>query len=219
MGAGAWELRGRKQVLAAAIHTETTTIAWAMGLRKLQSPGDFVAVTGMPYDHARNACVQQMLQGGYEWLFFLDSDVICPPETIHRLMHWGQPVVSGTYFRRSPPHGVAVAIKNGQWVSQMPPENTPLMEVDFVGAGCLLAHRSVFERHYPESPPGKPWFHWKVDQAGHVPAGEALSEDFEWNRKIRNMGYKILLDTGIKCLHVGLAQAGHGSLAPLSHYA
>lgn len=216
---GAWEQRNEKLVLAATIHTENCTIAWALALRKLQIPGDFIAATGMPYDHGRNSCVQAMLNGPYQFLFFLDSDVICPPDTIHRLLRWQLPIVSGTYCRRSPPHGVPVAIKNGTWLADVPQPNAPLVEVDFVGAGCLLVHRSVFERTYPDSPPGKPWFHWKVDLAGHVPNGEALSEDFEWNRKARNLGYKIVLDTSVRCLHVGLAQADLGSLLPLTHVA
>lgn len=217
MANGAWEQRNQKLVLAATIHTEVTTIAWAAALRKMHLPGDFACFTGMPYDHARNAAVQCMLNGPYQWLFFLDSDCITPPDVIPRLMRWSLPIVSGMYCRRSPPHGVPVAIKNGTWLQHVPPDNTPLVEVDFVGAGCLLVHRSVFEKPYPESPPGKPWFHWKVDQAGYLPPGEALSEDFEWNRKVRNMGYKVMLDTSVKCLHVGYSQVSLGLMEPLNH--
>lgn len=219
MGNGAWEVNNQKQVLVATLHVEQTTVAWAMGLRKLQIPGDMVGLTGMPFDHARNAAVQAMLQNGYQWIFFLDSDVIAPPDTIFRLLRWQQPIVSGMYCRRSPPHGVPVAIKNGTWLNQIPPPESPLVEVDFVGAGCLLVHRSVFERPYPDSPPYRPWFEWKVDMAGHVPPGESTSEDFSWCTKVRKMGYKVILDTSIRCLHVGLSQAELGSLLPLNNVA
>lgn len=215
---GAWETHRQKLVLAATIHTEVTTIAWAMGLKRLQIPGDFIGATGMPYDMSRNHCVQQMLQGGYHYLYFHDSDVIAPADTIYRLMAWRQPIVSAMYCRRSPPHGVPVAIKNGKWLDQVPgPGEHPLVEVDFVGAGALLIHRSALERHLPDAPPHKPWFHWRVDEAGHCPPGQALSEDFTWCQRVRATGLKVLLDTSVRCLHVGYSQADLGSLQPLNN--
>lgn len=57
MGQGAWERRANKLVLAATIHTETTTIAWAAGLKRLQIPGAFLGMTGMPFDHVSHAGV------------------------------------------------------------------------------------------------------------------------------------------------------------------
>lgn len=210
---GSWEIKQANQVLVGILHTEATTIAWSFGLRNLIVPGQILPVSGMPFDHGRNSIVQTALTNGFSHVFMLDSDVIPPRDTILRLMSHNLPVVSGVYCRRSPPHGVPVMLKGGQWITQLPASG--LMEVDLVGAGCLLVHRSVFES-IPHQRPGKPWFDWKVDQQGILPPEECLSEDFSWNRWIRKHGVKIFVDCSIRCRHIGYAEADFASMQPLN---
>ena len=211
---GAWEIKASQKVLVYTIHVDTTTIAWAYGLKNLQIPGSFFGLAGMPFDMARNSAVQQFLNTSYEWLFSLDSDVIPPRDAILRLLNHGLPIVSGLYCRRSPPHGVPVMIKGGRWVTQFTPGS--MVEVDLVGAGCLLTHRSVFEK-VPHQRPGKPWFDWRVDLRGLgvVPEDTCTSEDFSWCQHVRRHGYKIYVDTSVQCRHVGAAQATYNSMVPL----
>lgn len=106
-------------------------------------------------------------------------------------------------------------IRNGTWVTEYPPGAT--IEVDRVGAGCLLVHRSVLESMPPQRPEaGKHWFDWRVDMRG-VPGTieyECSSEDFTFCDHYRKMGGKVLVDTSIVCRHVGLAQAGPGTFLP-----
>jgi len=117
------------------------------------------------------------------------------------------------YCRRSPPHAVPVMIKNGQWVTQFAPG--AVVDVDLVGAGCLLVHRSVLESLPPSDPNrGKRWFDWRVDMQHLLPPGEAMSEDFTFCLNARKHGYKILVDTSIRCRHVGLAEADLGTFVP-----
>lgn len=214
MASGSWEIAEQNKVMCAILHTEVTTLAWAFGLRNLMIPGPIVPLAGMPYDHARNEAVRIFLGNGlFQYLFFLDSDVVAPPDTIYRLLAHNQPIVSGMYCRRSPPHGLPVAIKNGSWVTNFVPGS--VLDVDLVGAGCLLIHRSVLEKVPPQHP-CHPWFWWKVDMASQVPQGEGVSEDFSWCQHVRKHGYKVLLDTGVRCRHVGYAEAELGSLNPLN---
>lgn len=211
--AGSWELKQRTSVLCSILHVDYTTIAWSLGLRNLQVPGHVVGLSGMPYDHARNTACMRVLDGGYEWGFFLDSDVIPPPDAILRLISHGQPIISGIYHRRSPPHGIPVMMKPvGTWITNYP-ANT-VIEVDVVGAGCLLIHRSVLERLPPQRD-GKHWFDWRVDLRGILPQHECLSEDFTFCMHAKKSGYRILVDTGVQCLHVGHAQASYNKLEPL----
>lgn len=216
--AASWEILAQRKVLVAILHTETVTVGWALGLRNLQVPGHVLVLSGMPYDHARNAACEHALREGYESVFMLDSDVIPPPDAILRLMAHKTDIVSGVYCRRSPPHGVVVAIKDGQWVSRYPePGENPVIEVDLVGAGCLLMSRRFLE-NMPPLRPGKRWFDWRVDMAGHLPPDmPCLSEDFCLMHHARVAGYKVLLDTSVRCKHVGLAEAGLGSFLPLNH--
>jgi len=168
----------------------------------------------MPFDHARNESCKACLSGGFEWLFSLDSDVIPPRDAIPRLISRNLPIVSGLYCRRSPPNSVPVAIKNGQWLTEY--EDNSLVEVDLVGSGALLIHRSVLERLPPQRPEaGKHWFDWRVDCKDVLPHDRCLSEDFTLMQHARNHGYHVMLDTSVKCKHIGLAEAGFGTFGPL----
>lgn len=219
---GSWELKQQRQVLLYTLHTEVTTVAWAYGLKNLIVPGDVCGLAGMPFDHARNHACMRCLEGGYDWLFSLDSDVIPPRDTILKLMSRNSLVISGVYHRRSPPHGIPVMLKNGQWLTQLP--QNQVIDVDLVGAGCLLIHRSVLERLPPQrGEAGKHWFDWRVDCAqlkrpdGSLvwQPGECLSEDFTFCLHCRRHGIPIRVDTSIQCRHVGLAQATYGEMQPL----
>jgi len=210
---GAWELKAARSVLVGILHCENTTMAWAFGLRNLIIPGEVLPVAGRPFCHARNDICQAALHNKFEWVFFLDSDVIPPRDTIIRLISRQQPIISGVYCRRSPPHGIPVYIKNRQWGNGFAPNK--LIEVDVVGAGCLLIHRSVLEKMPPiDAARGKRWFDWRVD-CPNLPEGEAMSEDFSFCLQARKHGWKVILDTSVMCRHAGNAQAELGSMKPL----
>lgn len=205
---GSWELRQRNSMVLGILHTDLTSVAWALGLRNLQIPGTIMPVAGMPYDMARNTVAQHVLVSGATWCGFLDSDVIPPADAYLRLIAHNQPLMSGVYHRRSPPEGIAVMMKPlGQWVVNYP--SNSVIEVDVVGAGCRVIHRSVLERmQMSPKRPGKRWFDWRVDMKGILPQEECLSEDFAFDRRCAlEYGYKILVDTSIQCRHVGLAEA------------
>lgn len=213
---GSWEIRQANQVLVAILHTEFTSIAWAFGLKNLQIPGRIMGPCGMPFDHARNAACEAALQGGFDYLFFLDSDVIPPNDAILRLMTHNLPLVSGVYHRRSYPHGIPVMQRGGGWITQYPANS--LIEVDYVGAGCMLMRRDLLEAMVskPIAPErGKIWFDWRVDNAVNLPPGEGLSEDFAMNLHVRrHLGVKVMVDTGVQCRHIGLAEATYNNFQP-----
>lgn len=211
---GAWELRQMQSVLVGILHVDQTTIAWSFGLRNLQIPGTVMGASGMPYDHGRNEIVKAALHHGFQHVMMLDSDVIPPNDAILRLLARNEPIISGVYCRRSPPAGVPVMMKGKEWVTQYPAN--AVIDVDLVGAGCLLVHRSVFERLPPQRP-GKPWFDWRVDlkDTGLYPPNECLSEDFSFCRHAKTHGFSIKVDTAVQCRHIGYAQATYGSLVPL----
>ncbi len=213
---GGWEIKAANQVLVAILHTDNVCFNWSLGIRRLIIPGpDPIGICGMPFDHARNVAAQHALASGLDWLFFLDSDVIPPRDAILRLMAHNKPIVSGVYCRRSVPEAIPVMMKPlGQWVTQIP--SGGLMEVATVGAGCLLIHRTVFERLPPQRPTeGKTFFDWRVDCLAVKSKEECLSEDFTFCVHARKHGIPTFVDCGVRCRHVGLAEADYGSFRPL----
>ena len=213
---GAWE-RQRPSVLLAILTREIVSTKWAAGFRNLvlpaQSGVSFRA--GAPFDVARNAACTDALQNGFQWLMFLDDDVVAPPDTFARLSQSNHDIVSGLYYRRQEPIcPVAMTMDadgKSTWVTQWNPPNS-IVEVDLVGAGCLLIHRRVLERVQ------SPWFTWEIGRDDVPKTRSAMSEDFAFCMKAKQAGFKVHLDTSIRCEHVGLGQSGgaDGTFKPSS---
>lgn len=216
---GSWEQINtqpvnQNRVLGCILTRETVTTAWAFGLRNMLLPnGAWTALSGMPFDMARNTGCLKLLELGWEWLYFLDDDIIAPPDTIIRLINHNKPIISGLYYRRYNPLA-PVMLKdspNGpQWITEYP---TGLVEVDFVGSGCLLIHRDVLKALPPLSNRCH-WFDWRCDRTDltHL---ERTSEDFTFCKHARNHGFKIIVDTSIQCQHIGYASSSVEGYKPL----
>ena len=196
----AWEINDGKPILLIGIpHRNTVNLSWALAFRNLQVnvPSIFTCSAGTPIDIARNEIVKSALANDCQWVFFLDSDVECPPDTIPRLMSAQLPIISGVYGTRAPPLEPAVwreVQPSGKQSIQFTP-GTGLIEADFIGAGCLLVHISVFKAIKP------PWFDWTLGREIPGDMTRGRSEDFEFCKKARERGYKIMVSTDIICRH------------------
>jgi glycosyltransferase involved in cell wall biosynthesis len=214
--AGSWEIANQNRVLVCTLTRELVTTTWAMNFRNLQIPGTYTFVSGMPFDHARNTGCQKVLELGWEWLFFLDDDLLVPPDTIYRLMAHKLPIVSGLYYRRASPL-VPVMLREKEdksgydWITQY--QDNALVECDLVGSGCLLIHRDTLLNMPPVSKDCR-WFEWRCDKPD-LPANERTSEDFTYIRHLRKNGMKVYCDTSVKCRHVGFSESFGGQLKPL----
>lgn len=217
---GSWEQINaqpvnQNRVLGCVLTRETVTTAWAFGLKNMYLPnGAWTALSGMPFDMARNTGCLKLLELGWEWLFFLDDDVIAPPDTVIRLIKQNKPIISGVYYRRYPPLAPVMLkdTQNGpQWITEYPANS--LVEVDFVGSGCLLIHRDVLKSLPPLSNRCH-WFEWRCDRTD-LPHLEKTSEDFTFCKHARNHGYKVHVDTSIQCQHIGYASSSLEGYKPL----
>jgi hypothetical protein len=220
---GAWE-SPRPQVLVATLTRETVSTKWAANHRNMILPpySQVSYLSGMPFGHARDQAVANMLQHGFSHLMFVDDDVCIPPDSIPRLLAHGRDIVSGLYYRRALPLAPVMlkndAQGNPQWITEWNPKGA-LIEVDLVGAGCLLVHRRVYERLKP------PWFIWELEESvtkwirqgmGEPVEDKLLSEDFSFCRRAQRMGFSILVDTGVACEHIGFGSSGQAGYQPAS---
>lgn len=210
---GAWELP-RREVLVAVLTRETTTTAWAASHRNMAIPlgSEVRYYPGMPFDHARNVACHSALNDGFEYLFFVDDDVQVPPNAYEILKSDNLDIVSGLYYRRNEPIApvAMVDVPGGQtWLQQW--KYGQLLDVKYVGAGCLLIRRSVLETM------SYPWFEWMCDRID-LPNDRRISEDFEFCRKAKKIhGYSIKLDTRVQCVHCGLSKSSvEGKMEPLT---
>lgn len=85
-----------------------------------------------------------------DWIFWMDDDTIPPDDVITRLLKANKPFVAGLYFLGRPPHNPIAYIKDSEygWGYKALYGYQPgsMFEVDAVGMGCTLIHRSVYEK-------------------------------------------------------------------------
>ncbi|KKN87057.1 hypothetical protein LCGC14_0263270 [marine sediment metagenome] len=202
------------------------SLDWAFSFNNMSKPQlfDVIRVSGLPFGEARTQMAYQCLNGGYQWLFQIDADILAPADTIPRLMSHRLPIVSGLYNQRFPTwmgasseylpvmfnEGVDA---EGRGLRQPITEFTPgsLVEAAYVPAGCLLIHRNVFEKFITSGI--KRIFEWTLHQAAE-PEGAGRSEDFEFCARARSLGYKCIVDTSVLCIHETTAQVTAKGLLP-----
>jgi hypothetical protein len=144
---------------------------------------------------ARNQIVDIVQQhGGFTHLLFMDTDMTFPQDTIRKLVLHDKDVVSGLYFERYAPYRPMVRKRLDDGYSLADFTQAPLIEVDALGAGCMLIKMDVFDKLE------KPYFEYRLTKSGVKET--FLSEDIVFCERVREAGIKIFCDTTIRCGHL-----------------
>lgn len=168
---------------------------FAQSLSMLQKGGNETAVMfqvgSLIYD-SRNKLATQALKMGADYTMWFDSDMIFEPDTMIKLLEHDAPIVSGAYFRRSPPYHLVAFDKcdptKHEWSDlPLPTETVPCGGVGF---GCVLVRTDVL---LDVAAKFNTWFE---------PIG-GLGEDLAFCWRARECGYDVLLDPKVSCGHVG----------------
>lgn len=209
---GSWEQK-QPEVLVVILTREIVTSRWAQSYRKLILPNgpDPIFLSGMPFDHARNVGCQRALEHNFKWLFFIDDDVVVPPDAYYKLSSHGHDIISGLYFRRAAPIMPVMQRDTPTGPQYITDVVAPgVVQADLVGAGCLLISSKALKT-IPQ-----PWFEWRVDR-NDLPPLERTSEDFTFCRNARKSGFNIYVDLGVQCLHIGHGASSFGcNYGPIS---
>jgi len=168
---------------------------------------------------ARNRVFREFLKTDSEMLVWIDSDIQWNPLDLLKLCLHDEDVVGGTYRKKNPATTeFTVQLIRGS----LDPDDRGLLEVDRIGTGFLRVTREALEKlienseevsvdvnskrvdigsvtKYQDSGAG---FLYNVFEVG-VYKGEFLSEDYLFCEKLKEKGYKILLDTKINLGHEG----------------
>lgn len=168
---------------------------FAQSLAVLQKGGNETAIVfecgSLIYD-ARNKLAKQAIKMQADYTMWLDSDMIFNPDTMVRLLEHNAPIVSGAYFRRSPPYHLVAFDKcdaeTREWTDLPLPTET--VKCGGVGFGCVLVRTDVL---FEVAAKYKTWFE----------PMNGFGEDLSFCYRARECGFDILLDPSITCGHVG----------------
>jgi hypothetical protein len=117
---------------------------WSMTVA-LQGINQFSPI-GYQVANARNLIVDSFLKEDYEWLFFIDHDVILPSDTFLKIneimIHRTVPIWAGIYFTKSVPS--EPLIYRGRGTGYYPDwKFGDIVWVDGIHMGCTLIHRDI----------------------------------------------------------------------------
>lgn len=168
---------------------------FAQSLAMLQKGGNETAIMfecgSLIYD-ARNKLAKQAIKMQADYTMWLDSDMIFKPDTMVRLLAHDAPIVSGAYFRRSPPYHLVAFDKcdteTREWTDLPLPTET--VKCGGVGFGCVLVRTDVL---FEVAAKYKTWFE----------PMNGFGEDLSFCYRARQCGFDVLLDPTITCGHVG----------------
>lgn len=174
-------------------------------VKQAEKKGIFVHAIYTSYDsliqRARNSLVRLALTGGYDDLFFIDSDCEWEPDWFFRLLDRPEPIVGGALVKKSDKEGYTVKLVDKQikWS-----EDNKLIQVDGVGTGFMKISRFALEKLWEISDP------YMSEGEEHrmicdikVENGDLISEDYILGNKWKSLGYKVWLDPTITLNHIG----------------
>lgn len=164
-------------------------------------------------DDARNMLVETFLKSPTEWMFWMDSDMVFPPDTLVKLFKVAEDknakMVSGIYYQRKGLNYPVLwsrgdELESGNTTGTMSPraatnkyvgtfifphkDKQQPFKAHAAGFGCVLVHRSVFEAM------PRPWFQFIKG---------VCSEDFYFFINAKEMGYELWIEPTLDLGHLG----------------
>jgi len=150
---------------------------------------------------ARNSLFKLAIDGGYDDLFFIDSDCEWEPEWFFRLLERPEPIVGAALVKKSGTEGYTVKLMDKELKKS---EDGKLIQVDGVGTGFLKIGRFALEKLWEisEEYASEGQKHRMVCDI-KVENGDLISEDYILCNKWKSLGYKVWLDPTITLNHIG----------------
>lgn len=165
---------------------------------KLQTPAAFDVLIEQPYGFsvpdARNFIVNKAIKEGFDYIFFVDDDVLIPRNALVKLIHHNADIVGGFYYRKYFPLE-SCGMHVDEEDCPVPIDNFKIGDIInntlVLPSGCTLIKTDVFKNM--ESP----WY--RTCTINNRPT---ITEDTYLCQKARDLGYDIITDLGIQCLHI-----------------
>ena len=172
-------------------------------LRIVGAADQYFLKGSLVYD-ARNRLAQKAVEDGYDYILWLDSDMVFEPDLMQKLMAdiKGRDMVCGIFFTRKPPYKPCVYsrvaytldLESGRTIPEADPffdyPKDSIFEVEACGFGAVLMRTDLVKRIYLKK--GLPF----------TPI-IGFGEDLSFCLSARDAGAKIFCDSRVKVGHIG----------------
>lgn len=172
------------------------TVGSLLALDKPDGSEFYFVSNSLVYD-ARNECVQNAINGGFDYVLFIDSDMVFPKDSIERLINRNVDIVTGVYYARRGNHFPVIFSKvrpksffRKQIATKIEKVDKPFFEVAGCGMGLCLIKTEVFKKMYAKK--------WEPFRPMRL-----LGEDLSFCYRASKLGYKIYADSTIELGHIG----------------
>ena len=164
----------------------------------------------MSYDslvqRARNDLIKIAVEQDYDYLFFIDSDMIWEPQWVDELINTPVDVISGTARKKTDNElSFAIKIKKDFENAKRLPTNPDVMEVTGTGMAFTKITKKAFTDIWNLSPKykngereGRMVFDIGIDNDG-----ELYSEDTSFCNKWKSLGGTTWVNISMTCGHIG----------------
>lgn len=186
-----------KKILIAVPCMDMVHATFAQSLASLNKVGQCAVAfnaCSLIYD-SRNKLAAKAMKDEFDYVLWLDSDMVFSPDILEKLIADDKDIVSGLYFRRSHPYSPVIykdsELKDGRlvWSDYTDYPKEELFKVAGAGFGCVLMKTDVI-----------------FDMAGKF--GDwftplySSGEDLAFCYRARELGYEIWCDSRIRCGHM-----------------
>jgi uncharacterized membrane protein len=148
---------------------------------------------------ARRNLTDIFMKSDFDYAWWIDSDMKFPIDAPLRLLRRGVPLVGTNYRRRRFPNPGFTGMMGqpGSFTELVTDDNSPPMQdVDVIPHGCVMVHRSVYEKI--------PQPHYIQDFVPHM--NLEIGEDIYFCRKAREAGFQVWCDHELskEIAHIGI---------------
>lgn len=152
---------------------------------------------GYRIDQVRNLICHYAVTNKFDYVLFVDSDIILPEDTLKKLIQIDQDVVTGVYIQRKPGAKIPeIYVDDGYGgMKNIDPANLGSIDQECAGCGfgcCLVKVATIKKIDYPQ---------FSYHHAIRIE--DTISEDVDFCIKARRAGAKIYYDPTLRCDHIG----------------
>lgn len=158
-------------------------------------------VLNKPIAEARNEIVQYALDQGANYIYWLDDDVIAPPDAFLKMYMSGKDIVNGVYWSKSNPP-MPLMFRNHLEGPYMDWHIGDFIEVDAAGNGLTLVKTDVYKKIAEMDGENGKWYSTNYTSFKNATqSGSNNTEDLYFYWKAKKAGFKVWVDTSIQAYH------------------